>query len=140
MVSSNTFRNSALLALRLVVAVTFLHGGYAKGFIWSADPASMGMSVPMWQLMKFLSIAEPIGGAAIALGVLTRTAATCNAIIMIGALWIMGHTYGTSYFTLPQAPGLDFNAHLLAESLVLAAFGPGQWAIDMLWKRRTKGS
>jgi uncharacterized membrane protein YphA (DoxX/SURF4 family) len=133
---TDSLKHSALLVLRLVVAVTFFHAGYAKGFLWSADPASMGMSIPMWQLMKFLSIAEPIGAVAIALGVLTRTAATCNAIVMIGALWVMGYGYGTSYFTLPQAPGLDFNAHLLAENLILAVFGPGLYALDTLWKRR----
>lgn len=137
MISSSTLRDAALLMLRIVVAATFINGGYGKLFLWSADPSAMGMSMPMWYLMLFLSIAEPIGAVAIAAGVLTRTAAACNAIIMIGALVIMKYNYGTAYFTLPQAPGLDFNMHLLAESVILAAFGAGSFAVDRLWTKKS---
>ena len=136
MLPFTTYQNAALLLLRLMIAVSFLHAGYGKLFLWSADPATMGMSVPMWYLMLFLSIAEPIGAIAILLGFLTRTVGTCYAIIMIGALWVMGYSYGTPFFTLPQAPGLDFNAHLLVESLILSAFGAGHWAIDTVWKKK----
>ena len=66
-------QETALLALRVIVAAIFLYAGYAKWGFWSAAPE--GMSAGMVNLVKFLSIVEPLGGMALVAGFLTRWAA-----------------------------------------------------------------
>ena len=45
------FQETALLALRVIVAAIFLYAGYAKWGFWSAAPE--GMSAGMVNLVKF---------------------------------------------------------------------------------------
>lgn len=123
----------SLLFLRLTVGIVFFFAGAMKWMMWSAKMD--GMSDLMWNLMKFLSIVEPLGAIAVILGILTRWASLGFVIIMAGAISIMRYTYGSPYFTMPQAPGLDYNHLILAGSLILVAFGAGKWSLDALLKR-----
>src|SRR3989344_7015822 len=73
------YNDWALLALRVAVGAVFIyHGNMKWGFAWGTP----GISV-----MKILSIAEPLGGAAMIAGVLTNWAALGLMIIMAGALY-----------------------------------------------------
>ena len=128
-------QNAALLVLRLVVAAIFLYAGSAKWPFWSAPPE--GMSGVMLNLVKLLSIVEPLGGVALIVGFLTRWAAAGLAIIMAGAVYFVRATMKASFFTSPQGTGLDYNLLLLAGCIVLIAFGAGGWSLDAI--RKTDG-
>jgi len=122
------FQEICLMLLRLVVGGVFIYAGIAKFAFWGSAPA--GFTGGMLILMKFLSIVEPLGGAALILGFLTRWAGYGLAIIMVGAIVIMHFTMHTALFTGPQGIGLDYNFLLLAGSLALAAFSAGKWSAD----------
>lgn len=122
------FQDPALLFLRLVIAAIFLYAGYAKLFFWTGGIE--GMSPGMMNLMKFLSIVEPIGAVALIIGFLTRWAALGLAIIMVGAAFFLRLAMNAPVFTSPTASGLDYVLLILAGCLVLVAFGGGKWALQ----------
>jgi len=127
------FQETALLVLRLIVAAIFLYAGYVKWPFWSAAPA--GMSAGMVNLVKFLSIVEPLGGVALVVGFLTRWAAAGLAIIMVGAIFFLRLTMQTGFFTTAQGAGLDYNLLILGGCIALVAFGAGGWSVDAIRKK-----
>jgi uncharacterized membrane protein YphA (DoxX/SURF4 family) len=129
-------QNSALVLLRLVVGSVFIYAGYAKWFIWS-QPME-GMTPMMINLTKFLSIVEPLGGAALILGFLTMWAGAGLAIIMAGSLYFAYIVYQAPLFTGMAGTGVDYNILLMTGSFVLAAFGAGCWSVDALCCKKKK--
>jgi putative oxidoreductase len=129
----NKVQNTALLLVRLVVAAVFLYAGTAKWPFWSSPPE--GMSAVLHNVLRFLSIVEPLGGVALILGFLTRWAAAGLAIIMVGAIYYAGLTLHAGLFTSPQGTGLDYNLLILAGCVALVAFGGGGWSVDAMRKK-----
>lgn len=127
------FQETALLVLRLVVAAVFLYAAYAKWSFWSVVPE--GVPAGMANILKFLSIVEPLGAVALVVGFLTRWAAAGLAIIMVGAISILHFTMNVGFFTTPQGPGLDYNLLILCGCIALVAFGAGSWSVDAIWKK-----
>lgn len=125
-------RNLALLLVRLSLGATFLIHGYMKVQMWQADPAAMTTT------FKILAIAEPLGGLAVLLGVLTRYAALGLAIIMLGAIYMKIVVWGGGIAGFTAQGGWEFDLSLLASSAVLLAYGPGRHALDqaMGWDKR----
>ena len=132
----STLQSAALLALRVIVAIIFLHAGIAKLFLWTIPPME-GFPVWLHYMMLFLSIAEPIGAIALLAGFLTRAAAACLAIVMIGSIPVSHFLMAVPLFTAPQLPGWDANLMILGGCLALAAFGAGAWSVDALRGTRT---
>src|SRR5438046_6765377 len=97
-------QDTALLVLRLVVAAIFLYAGSAKWPFWSAPPE--GVSVALLNVLRFLSIVEPLGSLALVLGVLTRWAAAGLGIIMVGPIFFAGLPLHARLFTTLQRTGL----------------------------------
>ena len=131
----STLQSAALLALRVIVAIIFLHAGIAKFFLWTIPPME-GFPVWLHYMMLFLSIAEPIGAAAVLAGFLTRAAATCLAIVMIGSMPVSEFLMGVPFFTAPQLPGWDANLMIFGGCLALVAFGGGAWSVDALRRQQ----
>ena len=120
-------QNLALLILRIIVAAIFLVAAYYKIPFWSATPK--GMSEGMANLMKFLSIAEPLGAFAVLAGFLTRWASIGLSIILLGAIYEIKFSYGTDFVT-PTGPGWNFPLAVLVGCIILMAFGAGSWSIE----------
>lgn len=127
------FQETALLVLRVIVAAIFFYAGYAKVSFWFAPPE--GMSAGMVNLIRFLSIVEPLGAVALVVGFLTRWAAAGLAVIMVGAIFFLRFTMHTGLFTTPQGAGLDYNLLILGGCIALTAFGAGGWSVDAIWKK-----
>ena len=127
-------QDAALLVLRLIVAAVFLYAGIAKWSFWSAVPEGMSMSAGMVNFMKFLSIVEPLGGAALIAGFLTRWAGAGLAIIMVGAVLLMQFAMHVGFMT-PQGPGWSFPLIILGGCIALMAFGAGSWSVDAMRKK-----
>src|SRR5687767_8769406 len=126
-------QNIALLVLRLIVAAIFLYAGSAKWPFWSAPPE--GMSFVLLNVLKFLSIVEPLASLALLLGVLTPWIAAGLGIIMVGAIFYARLTLHAGLFTTPQGTGLDYNLLILAGCIALIAFGAGGWSLDAIRKK-----
>lgn len=129
---TTTFQDSSLLALRLAIAAIFVYAGYAKIGMWSVAPE--GMSSGMVLLMKLLSIVEPLGGVALAVGFLTFWASAGLAIIMLGAIVLLQFTMGVGFATA-QGAGWNFALMTLVGCIVLMAFGAGRWSVDAKLKK-----
>jgi uncharacterized membrane protein YphA (DoxX/SURF4 family) len=93
------------------------------------------MSAVMHNIVRFLSVVEPLGGVALILGFLTRWAAAGLCIIMVGAIFYAKLTLHAGLFTSPQGTGLDYNLLILAGCFALIAFGGGSWSIDTMRKK-----
>lgn len=125
--SYTKYQNAALLILRVILAAIFLAAAYYKLPFWSGPVE--GVSAGMTNLIKFLSIVEPLGALAVLVGFLTRLAAGGLAIIMVGAIFVMQFMMGIG-FTTPTGAGWNMPLMVLAGCVVLVAFGSGQWSLN----------
>jgi putative oxidoreductase len=127
-----TLQTASLFFLRLIVGSVFMWAGYSKWFVWSGAPADM--SAAMINLIKLLSVVEPLGATAVLLGFLTRWAASGLAIIMTGSLYFV-YLFQSAFFSHEKGVGMDYNLLILAGCLVLLAFGAGDWSVDAIRRR-----
>lgn len=129
--------NVSLIVLRLIIAAIFISAAYAKVYVWKGDPVSLRTSAEMINLLRFISVAELLGGAALLVGVLTRAAAVGLAIIMVGAIGMMQFAFGIGFST-NGGPGWSYPLAVLGGCLALIAFGAGTWSIDRLMMMKGK--
>jgi len=120
-------QNLSLLILRLIIASIFIAAGYGKFPMWSGNPYNLG-SFDL-NMMKFLSIAEPLGALALILGMFTRLAATCLAIVLAGAIYYCLVVYKLGFFPA-GASGWSFPLCILGGCIILATFGAGGLSVD----------
>ena len=114
-----------LLALRIVLAAIFVMHGIQKAGAWK----NAGM--PMRSVMKVLSVAEPLGALALAVGFLTPIAASALSLIMLGAIWMKVRRWHVP-FTTHQGTGWEFDLLILAALCVLSSSGAGSMSVDAL--------
>lgn len=127
----NEFSDWGLLALRIGVGIIFLVHGKMKWAMWKMEPSEQ-MPAKMISLMKFLSIVEPLGGAALIAGFLTQIAALGLGIIMLGAI-PMKIKMMKEPFTSQEKAGWEFDFILLAGCITLFFIGAGNVALDSIW-------
>lgn len=109
----------SILLLRIVIAAIFLAHGYMKWANFDGLPT----------LMKILAVAEPIGGLALLIGLLTRWAATGLLVIMVGAI------YTKVSGAAPFAGGWAYDAIIGAGCVMIMTLGAGKIALDAKMKR-----
>jgi len=124
------YQDLGLLALRLTVGAIFLVHGTQKWAMWKMAPSAQ-MPANMLGLMKFLSVAEPLGGLAMVVGFLVQPAAIGLGLIMIGASMMKMKTWKIP-FAAKDKTGWEFDILILAACLALLFFGAGAIALDRL--------
>ena len=117
-----------LLALRLGVGVTFLAHGSQKRAMWKLQPSAQ-MPAGLLTLLRVLSIAEPLGGVATLVGLLTQAAAAGFILVMLGAIRLKV-TQLRKGFTGDGGWELEFL--LLVGAIALLFLGAGRFALDRL--------
>ncbi len=122
------FQNISLFILRVIIAVIFLVSAYAKFPLWSVTATVSQMPTWLYYIMLFLSIAEIVGAVAVLVGYLTRLAAKCLGIVMLGAIYVMQFVMQMGFVTATGA-GWNYPLMVLGGCVILAAFGPGAWAV-----------
>ena len=126
-----------LLVLRIVLGLVFIvHGGqklFVAGFGGTTQMLSQ-MNIPAAGLLgPLLAIVEPLAGAALVLGLLTRVAALAVAVDMLSAILLFHRLHG---FFVPM--GIEFPMMLSAAGLTLAALGAGPLSVDHALARRRR--
>ena len=129
-ISLYDYADVGALLLRLVIGAIFLVHGVQKIKMWRMQ-ASEQMPIGLLWTMRLLSIVEPLGGIAMALGVLTPFAALGFAVIMLGAI-SMKQKWQTP-FAAHDKTGWEFDLMILAVVVALLFFGPGEYSIDRYW-------
>ena len=118
-----------LLLLRLSIAAIFLFHGIQKWSMWGLAPSEQ-MSANMLNLMKCLSIVEPLGGLALLFGFLTQLAAGGLALIMLGAIYFKQYVWMLGFVGKNGMVGWEFDLVLLAGCLALFFLGAGKYSLD----------
>lgn len=121
------YGDAAVLFLRVVLGAVFIGHGMMK-FGSFAQPAE-GMNI----VMMILAVAEPLGGAALILGVLTRWAALGLSIVMIGAIYIKQFVRDGAF--MGAEPSWEFDAVILGGLVVLLCYGAGRLSADAMMRK-----
>lgn len=124
--SLHQFGDWALLVLRIGVGVIFLVHGTQKWAMWKKQP-SAEMPAGLLSVLKFLSIVEPLGGAAAVAGFLTQLAAAGFAIIMVGAIRLKAIQMHKGF---SGEGGWEFEFLLLVAAIALVLLGAGTLSLD----------
>ena len=115
-----------LLALRIGVGITFLVHGNQKRAMWKVQPSAQ-MPAGMLTLLRVLSIAEPLGGLATLVGLLTRAAAAGFVLVMLGAIRLKITQLHKGF---SGDGGWELEFMLLVGALALLLLGAGKFSLD----------
>ena len=118
----------ALLALRIGVASVFWVHGRSKAGMWKMQPGPQ-LSAPMLNLMRTLSIAEPLGALATLTGFLSQLAAIGFILLMCGTLFMKIRVWKTPFMAHDKT-GWELDLLMLAASIALLIFGPGAYSLQ----------
>jgi len=118
----------ALLLVRIVVGILFLHHGIGKFAMWKMAPSEK-MSRSLIMIMRILSIVEPLGALGVLLGIYTLYATLGLAVVMVGALYYKIFVWKKRF---SGDGGWELDITLLVILLLLAAMGSGVFALNML--------
>ena len=120
----NEWEPRVLSIVRIMVGLLFMEHGTAKllGFPTAA------MTPAMFSLLWFAGVIELVGGALVALGLFTRTA----ALVMSGEMafgYFMSHAPRNFFPMLNQGDAAVLYCFIF---LYLAVAGGGSWSLDQL--------
>lgn len=115
---------------RILAGLMFACHGAQKVLGWFGGiPAG---AAPAW-IVWIAGPLELIGGILIALGLFTRTIAfLCSGLMAVA--YFYGHARNGF---LPKVNGGELAVLYCWLFLYIAAHGPGAWAVDNLWRKRT---
>lgn len=127
----------ALLIGRLAIGVCFIiHAlgklgivgpGNMEGFVgWLRD---LGVPMPEVQA-RMAMLSELVGGACLAVGLMTRPACAVLMGTMVVA-GLLGHR-GAGYLITNDPPGSEYTINLAVICLVFGILGPGAYSVDMM--------
>ncbi len=126
--SLHRYGDAAMLVLRVVIGAIFIAHGVMKFDLWQQPAAGMNI------VMMILSVAEPLGGLALILGVLAQWASLGLCVVMVGAIYMKQFTWGGSFIGT-SGPAWEFDAVLLASLLVLLCYGPGRLSLGGMLRK-----
>ena len=123
-------RDFALLVLRLVLGAVFVAHGYNHWFeMGMAETGRQfaALGVPQPQLSAYLTgTVELIGGAFLAVGLLTTITASLLALIVLAAGYFVH--LGNGFFV--EAGGVEYTLVLAAALFIITVFGTGRVSLD----------
>lgn len=114
-----------LLLLRLTIGVIFVYHGMLK---WQIEEPNT--------IMTILKFAEPLGGIAMIIGVLTQLASLGLTIIMLGAIYMKMSSFGqatlnpSGTFAPQGGTGWEFDLMILAGCVAVMLMGAGKISLD----------
>ncbi len=122
--------DAGLLFLRVTIgAIFWVHGRMKKG-TWQLTPSDQ-VPAPMLTILRILSVAEPLGAVAIALGLFAQLTALCFCLVMVGA--IPARIKQGAKFLDRNATGWELELLVFAACLALVLNGAGIYSLDQLF-------
>jgi putative oxidoreductase len=136
-------RTFAPLLLRVALAAVFIYHGLDKikpehGYGWSwADemPGAPPVLINARPLQILVAWGELLGGVAVALGILTRLAASGLLVIMLAAVFTYSGQKGFS----AVGGGYEYNFVLILVCAALMLSGPGTFSLDRVIRVQSRG-
>lgn len=125
------YNDWGLLILRIGLAAIFFIHGRKKQVMWKMQ-SSPQMSPTMLSLMRFLSIAEPLGALAAITGLLTQLAALGFACVMVSAIFLKITKWNQPFINKDMSPGWEFDFIILTAALALFFLGAGAFSLDRM--------
>jgi len=123
---------SVVLVARLMMAFIFVVEGLSKlGNYGEAVQYMESHSVP-GMLLPLVILTELGGGLLIGCGFLTRIA----ALALAGFCALAALLFHSDFASVDEFIQFMKDLAIAGGFLVLAAFGPGEWSMDVLWVRR----
>jgi putative oxidoreductase len=125
---SAPYAPAMLSILRIVVALLFLEHGLSRLFGFPSPLPTPALFSLYW----FAGAIELVGGALLALGLFTRTA----AFIMSGQMafaYFLSHAPASFFPILNRGDGAILFCFVF---LYIAFAGAGPWSLDALWRRK----
>lgn len=123
-------RDFALLLLRVVLGAVFVARGYQHWFAQGMGETARefaGQGVPQPQLSAYLvGTVELIGGAFLAVGLLTTIVASILALMVLAAGYFVHLDHG--FFV--ENGGVEYPLVLAAALFILIVFGTGRASLD----------
>ena len=128
--------NAGILLIRLVIGITFMGHGAQKLFGWFGGHGiketggffeSIGIK-PGVTMALLAGLAELLGGAMFALGLLTPFASLLIVLTMVIAIV---KVHGQNGYWVTEN-GYEYNFMLIVVAIGIALIGPGQYAIDAI--------
>lgn len=124
--------------MRFAVGAVFMYHGYTKLFHGIANIIALHVLTPMgfpipYVLAYFLGVLELFGGAALALGLLTRPIALLFAIEMI---FVVKWHFHNGYMFTSQHGGYEFPLLMLFLYIGILCSGSGRCSIDRAMGRK----
>ncbi|MEO6432924.1 MAG: DoxX family protein [Sphingomicrobium sp.] len=130
MTITNDYGDKALGLLRIVAALLFILHGTSKLFNFPPFP----MAIPaMGTLLWIAAVLEVVGGLMLLVGFLSRPAAFLLSGEMAVAYWM----FHAPKSTFPAVNGGEPAILFCFIFLLIAAAGPGAWALDTARSRKT---
>lgn len=130
-VSLHAYADWGSLALRLALAATFLAHGRSKWAMWKTQPSAQ-LPASMLNTLRLLSVCEPLGAAALIVGLLTQLAALGLGLTMVGALNLRIRTMKAPFMGTTTS-GWEFELLILAMCVALIFSGAGTFSLDRAW-------
>lgn len=125
----HAYSDWGLIALRMGLAAIFFTHGTRKLGMWKMRPSEQ-MPSTMLYILRFLSIAEPLGAIAAVTGFLTQAAALGFASVMLNAINLKITKWKQPFINPDMSPGWEFDFILLCAALALATLGAGAFSLD----------
>lgn len=130
MTITNDYSDKALGLLRIVAALLFILHGTSKLFGFPPFPMAMPT---VGSLLWIGAVIEVVGGLLVLVGFLTRPA----AFIMSGEMAVAYWMFHAPQSTFPSVNGGEAAILYCFVFLLIAATGPGAWALETMRARRT---
>ena len=127
---------ASLLIIRIGLAFTFFWAGYGK----ASDPVSFGMMLQNMagiqpematSMALMIGILEIVSGALVLSGLLTRSAAVFQVLILVGAMVMFGFDFTTG-------PAIWKDPTILGVVIGLVIYGSGKFGIDYRISNKVK--
>lgn len=122
------FSDWGILVIRSGVGIVFIAHGMMKWNVWELQPSEQ-LSLTMLTILKFLSIAEPLGGIALIIGYMTPLASFCMALLMAAVIYMKIFVWKMSFIS-EQFTGWELDFTLLCSLVCILFIGPGRISIE----------
>jgi len=122
------FADLGLLFVRIIICAIFFAHGTSKWKWWTSEPTPQ-TSTTMRNILRILSVCEPLGAVAMLFGFLTIPASLALSVVMLGAIYNKIFVWKNKFF---GAGGWEFELLILVVLILFIFVGAGVNSLDFV--------